>query len=80
MINLIHDVKIPIPPLHDPPLAFIDYMPLMGIRCTEMDRGHCSNTTFRNVHGVGRLVQRNILEIDTPQHSIDQSCMSFIAL
>ena len=41
-VNLIHEVtQLPVTPHHATPLVLIDYMPLMGVRCTEMDRGLC---------------------------------------
>ena len=35
---------------HSDPLPLIDYMSIMGARCTEQDRGLKASTTFRNVH------------------------------
>ena len=55
---------VPIHPQDSDPLPLIEYMTLMGIRCTEQDRGLKASTTFRNVHCVGRWVQRNILGLD----------------
>ena len=49
---------------HSDPLPLIDYMSIMGARCTEQDRGLKASTTFRNVHCVGRWIQRNILGLD----------------
>jgi len=57
-VDLIHNVtQLPIPSHHAAPLALINYMPLIGVWCTEMDHGLRANTTFRNVHGVGRWIQ-----------------------
>jgi len=36
----------------------------MGARCTEQDCRLKASTTFRNVHCVGRWIQRNILSLD----------------
>ena len=56
------------PKFHPPsacfPLPWIDYLTLMGVRCTELDHGVRANITFRNIHCVGRWIQRNILGID----------------
>jgi len=51
-------------PHHSDPLPLIDYMTVMGARCTEQDRGLKASTTFRNIHCVGRWIQRNILGLD----------------
>ena len=56
--------NVPSHPHHSDPLPLIDYMPIMGVRCTEQDRGLKANTTFRNVHCVGRWIQRNILGLE----------------
>jgi len=56
--------NVPSYPHHSEPLPLIDYMPIMGARCTIQDRGLKANTTFRNVHCVGRWVQRNIFGIE----------------
>jgi len=45
---------VPCNPHHCDPLPLIDYMTVMGIHCTEQDRGLKASTTFRNVHCVGR--------------------------
>jgi len=45
-------------------LPLIDYMIVMGARCTEQDRGLKTSTTFRNIHCVGRWIQHNILGLD----------------
>ena len=45
---------VPCYPHHSDPLPLIDYMSIMGARCTEQDRGLKASTTFRNVHCVGR--------------------------
>ena len=55
---------VPIFPQHSDPLPLIEYMTIMGARCTEQDRGLKTSTTFRNVHCVGRWIQRNILGLD----------------
>jgi len=55
---------VPCNPHHSDPLPLIDYMTVMGARCTEQDRGLKASTTFRNVHCVGRWIQRNILGLD----------------
>ena len=39
-------------------------MTVMGARCTEQNRGLKASTTFRNVHCVGRWIQRNILGLN----------------
>ena len=44
--------QIPSSPQHTAPLPLIDYMTLMGVRCTELDHGVRENTTFRNSHCV----------------------------
>ena len=56
--------QVPSPLQHIARLPLIEYMALMGVRCTEQDRGLQTNTTFRNIHCVGRWIQRNILGID----------------
>jgi len=56
--------QIPSSPQHVAPLPLIDYMTLMGVRCTELDHGVRANTTFCNIHCVGRWIQQNILGID----------------
>ena len=39
-LDLIQEVtQLPIPTHHAAPMAFIDYLTLMGIQCMEMDRG-----------------------------------------
>ena len=55
---------VPYNPHHRDPLPLIDYMTVMGACCTEQDRGLKASTTFRNVHCVGRWIQRNILGLD----------------
>ena len=52
---------IPCLPQHDTPFPIIEYMTAMGVRCEEKDHGLKANTTFQNVHCVGRWVQCNIL-------------------
>ena len=65
MLDLVQEVTQHSIPTHNvAPMALIDYLPLMGIRCTEMDRGLYANTTFRSVHGLGCWIQRSILGID----------------
>jgi len=49
---------------HTEPLPLIEYMTIMGARCTELDRGLKASTTFRNIHCVGCWIQRNILGLD----------------
>ena len=56
--------QIPSSPQHAALLPLIDYMTLMGIRCTKLDHGVQANTTFRIIHCVGRWIQHNILGID----------------
>ena len=51
-------------PQYDASLTLSDYMTVMGVRCEEKDHGLKASTTFRNVHCVGRWVQRNILGLD----------------
>ena len=64
-IDMLEDyTHIPSNPHHHDPLTFIDYMTVMGARCTEQDRGLKDSTTFRNIHCVGRWIQRNILGLD----------------
>jgi len=46
------------------PFPLIEYMTLMGARCTEQDCGLRASTTFRNIHCVGCWIQCNILDID----------------
>ena len=46
------------------PLPLIDYLTIMGVRCTTQDRGLKAQSTFRNIHCVGRWIQRNILGLD----------------
>ena len=46
------------------PLPLIDYLTIMGARCTVQDRGLKAQSTFRNIHCVGRWVQRNIMGLD----------------
>ena len=38
--------QILVSPQHTAPLSLIDYMPLMGAQCTELDRGLKASTTF----------------------------------
>ena len=65
MLDMVQEVaQLLIPTHHVALMALIDYLPLMGIRCTEMDRGLRASTTFRKVHGLGCGIQRNILGID----------------
>jgi len=35
---------------HSEPLPLIEYITIMGARCTEQDRGLKANTTFWNIH------------------------------
>ena len=64
-IPLIAEItNVPIHPHHSDPLPLLDYIPIMGVRCTIQDRGLKANTTFRNVHCIGRWVQRNIFGLD----------------
>ena len=42
--------QIPSSPQHVAPLPLIEYMTLMGVRCTEIEHGVRANTTFRNIH------------------------------
>ena len=49
---------------HSEPLPLIEYITIMGVRCTEQHRGLKASTTFRNVHCVGCWIQRNILGLD----------------
>ena len=51
------------PPQHAASLPLIDYMTLMGARCTELDRGLQASTTFCNIYCVGQWIQYNILGI-----------------
>ena len=41
-------------PQHTAHLSLIDYMAIMGVRYTQLDRGLEVSTTFCNVHYVGR--------------------------
>jgi len=61
---LAHITHVPI--FHHPsdPLPLIDYLTIMGVRCTTQDRGLKAQSTFRNIHCVGRWIQRNILGLD----------------
>ena len=61
----------PIVPSACCPLPLIEYLTLMGERCTELDHGVRANTTFRNIHCVGRWIQRNIWVSITPLPSTD---------
>jgi len=54
----------PCNPHHCDPLPLIDYMTVMGARCTEQDRRLKASTIFRNVYCVGRWIQCNILGFD----------------
>jgi len=64
-IPLIAEITdVPIHPHHTDPLPLVDYMPIMGVRCTEQDRGLKAQSTFRNVHCIGRWLQRNIFGLD----------------
>ena len=63
---------------HSEPLPLIDYMTVMGARCTEQDRGLKASTMFRNVHCVGRWIQRNILGLDHTPHSTDLCCKLYM--
>ena len=56
--------QMPSPPQHIAPLPLIEYMTLIGTRCTGQDRGLQASTTFRNIHCVSRWIQHNILGID----------------
>ena len=56
-IDLIQEVtQLPILPHHAAPMDLIDYMPFMGIWCTEMDQGLRASTTFHNVRDIGRWI------------------------
>jgi len=64
-LNLLEDyTHVPSNPHHRVPLPLIDYMTVMGARCTEQDKGLKASTTFRNIHCVGYWIQRNILGLD----------------
>ena len=64
-IPLIAEIThVPNHPHHSDPLPLLDYLTIMGVRCTIQDRGLKANTTFRNVHCIGRWVQRNIFGLD----------------
>jgi len=64
-IETIQEVtQVSSPPQHIAPLPLIEYMTLMGVRCTEQDRGLWASIIFRNIHCVGRWVQHNILGIN----------------
>jgi len=53
-IDMIEDyTQVPSSPHHCEPLPLIEYMSIMGARCTEQDRGLKTSTTFRNVYCVG---------------------------
>jgi len=41
---------------HSEPLPLIEYMTIMGARCTEQDRRLKASTTFRNVHCIGHWI------------------------
>ena len=71
MVELIPEVPSFRFPQHAASLALIDYMPLMGIRCMEMDRGLRANTTFRNMHGVGhpRVRSHHLIQQTHPVHN-----------
>jgi len=56
--------QVPSNPYHSDPLPLIEYITVMGARCTEQDRGLKASTTFRNIHCVGRWIQCNILVLD----------------
>ena len=49
---------------HSEPLSLIEYMSIMGARCTKQDSGLKASTTFRNVHCNRRWVQRNNLGVN----------------
>ena len=50
-LNLLEDyTHVPSNPHHRDPLPLIDYMTVMGARCTEQDRGLKASTTFHNIH------------------------------
>ena len=73
-LDLIQKVtQLLIPIHHIAPMALIDYLPLMDIRCTEMNRGLRTSNTFRNVHDVRHWIQRNILGLIIQPHLIDWS-------
>jgi len=64
-VDILEDyTQVPSNPHHTDPLPLIEYMIMMGARCTEQDRGLKASTTFRNIHCVGRWIQRNILGLD----------------
>ena len=53
--------QISVPLVHAASLSLVDYIPLMGVRCIEVDRDLKASTTFRNVHCVGRTVCLNTI-------------------
>jgi len=55
---------VPCPPRHDALFSLIEYMTVMRVRCEEKDCGLKASTIFRNVHCVGRWVQRNIIGLN----------------
>ena len=64
-IDMIEDYRqVPSLSQHNEPLPIIQYMAIMGARCTEHDHGLKASTTFRNVHCVGQWVQHNIVSLD----------------
>jgi len=64
-VDMLEDcTQVPSNTHHRDPLPLIDYMIVMGARCTEQDRGLKASTMFRNRHYVGRWIQHNILGLD----------------
>jgi len=64
-VDMLEDyTQVPSNPHHSDPLPLIEYMTTMGARCIEQNRGLKANTTFHNIHCVGRWIQRNILGLD----------------
>ena len=64
-VDMIEDyIQVPSSRQPNEPLPLIEYMAIMGARCTKQIRGLKASTTFRNVHCVGRWVQRSILGLD----------------
>jgi len=65
MLPLLEELThVPCNPHHSNSLPLIDYMSIMGARCTEQNRGLKASTMFRNIHCVGRWIQRDILGLD----------------
>ena len=56
-IDMLEDyTQVPNNPHHGDPFLLIEYMTIMGTRCTEQDRGLKVSTTFRNIHCIGRWI------------------------